>query len=146
MRIRSGLMRRRRLIVLLDGPSRPSPNRSSRHHCPLNLAWRAMAQSLQIDGENIRQAQNDQCCVSHQCPLKQVRQERSTTAGVFERGFGSGKLANFHWFQKRGFVARALSSGVRGIANLRRGSAMCCAETRLFLERSPELEQQPDGK
>ena len=56
LRIRSGLMRRRRLIVLLDGPSRPSPNRSSRHHCPLNLAWRAMAQSLQIDGENIRQA------------------------------------------------------------------------------------------
>lgn len=53
---RSGLMRRRRLIVLFYGPLRPSPNRSSRHHRPQKLAWWAMAQSLQIDGENIRQA------------------------------------------------------------------------------------------
>jgi hypothetical protein len=56
LRIRSGLMRRRRLIVLFYGPLRPSPNRSSRHHSPPRLARWGMAQSLQIDGENIRQA------------------------------------------------------------------------------------------
>jgi hypothetical protein len=66
LRIRSGLMRRRRMTILKHGPLRPSPYRSSRHHCPLKLTRLAMAQSLQIDGENIRQAQSTRRCMMHE--------------------------------------------------------------------------------
>ena len=54
--IRSGLMRRRRLTILENGPQRPSPYRSSRRQYSPKMAWRALAQSLQIEGEIIRQA------------------------------------------------------------------------------------------
>jgi hypothetical protein len=59
LRIRSGLMRRRRLIKLDNGPLRPSPNRSSRRQYPPKMVRRALVQSLQIDRENIRQAHVD---------------------------------------------------------------------------------------
>ena len=71
-------MRRRRLIILQNGPLRPSPYRSSRRQCSPKMAWRALAQSSQIDREIIRQAQSKPDENVAVFPLVGVRGNRAT--------------------------------------------------------------------